>query len=141
MGEGPKERTEVGANMVHIARTKPPVEPDDPAVAFVPTPVSLAQLTPASAASSGAMKTKDPADVEPEQQPRIPVARARPKPASTPAAPAVRNKSKSPDYARISLQLPNDVVTRLFIIGRSRGKRYTTLIEEYVLAGLERDKG
>lgn len=141
MGEGPKERTEVGANMVHIARTKPPVEPDDPAVAFVPTPVSLAQLTPTSSASSGAMRAAGLSDGEPEQRPRIPVARSRPKPTSTPAAQPVRNKSKSPDYARISLQLHNDVVTRLFIIGRSRGKRYTTLIEEYVLAGLERDKG
>ncbi|RFC64777.1 hypothetical protein [Mesorhizobium denitrificans] len=140
MGKVPKERIEVGTSIVQIARIKPPAEPDDPAVAFMPTPVSLAQLTSASPANSGTMKTRHPADGEPEQQPPLPVARSRPKP-STPAAPVARNKSKSPDYARVNLQLHNDVVTRLFIIGRSRGKRYTTLIEEYILAGLERDKG
>ncbi|MBN9245716.1 MAG: hypothetical protein J0I98_23365 [Mesorhizobium sp.] len=141
MAETPKERIEVGASIVQIARNKPPVEPDDPAVAFVPTPVSLAQLTSASPANSGATKTSHPADGEPEQQTPMPTARSRPKPPSKPAAPFARNKSKSPDYARVNLQLHNDVVTRLFVIGRSRGKRYTTLIEEYILAGLERDKG
>jgi len=134
--DGYKERADVGARIARIARAKSPEESDDVPVAFTPPSVSLAQLTP----RSGAGKSIDTVNDDSEQ-PRMPVARSRPKVTSTSEVPPVRNKSKSPDYARINLQLHNDVVTRLFILARSRGKRYTTLIEEYVMAGLERDKG
>ena len=134
--DGYKERAEVGARIARIARAKSPVEPDDAPVAFTPPSVSLAQLTP----KADTRKSIDTSDESTEQS-GTPVSQARPKPSSTPTAPQTRNKSKSPDYARINLQLHNDVVTRLFILARSRGKRYTTLIEEYVMAGLDRDKG
>lgn len=136
MDDGHKERVEVGAGIARIAREKSLEGPDDAPVAFTPPSVSLAQLTP-KADTRKSIDTKD----EGTEQPRTPVSRSGPKPPSTPTAPRTRNKSKSPDYARINLQLHNDVVTRLFILARSRNMRYTTLIEEYVMAGLDRYKG
>lgn len=165
MAAQPKNRVQVAGNLAVIARTRKmdPVDPADPAIAFKPPTVSVEELM-ASASSKPPreaeaptapteLKSVDASDPsmkgregkpEPERPgPEVPTGdrSAPPYPQKKPVAAQARiNRTTSPDYSRVALQLHNDVVTKLFAISRSQGKRYTALMEEYIMAGLARHK-
>ena len=147
MAKEPKERIQVGGNLAAIARTRKiePVDPTDPALSFMPPLTSVVELTPADITQTTA---SSPAQGDAPQSPpkpvrtRVEARRSTPRsPKKSTPAPARINKAVSPEYTRVALQLHKDVMTRLFTIALSQNKRYTTLIEDYIMAGLERHKG
>jgi hypothetical protein len=162
MSASPKSRVEVAGNLAAIARTRKiePVAPDDPAMAFMPPLASLEELsssgeapTPETAASSKgdtspATKDASPTETPPSEphskrgeQPRQrDRAHSLTRSQDTTSQPARVNKAASTDYTRVTLRLRNDVVTRLVAYGLPRNKRYTTVIEDFILTGLERQK-
>jgi hypothetical protein len=158
MAKEPRERIQVGGNLAVIARARKiePVEPTDPALSFMPPLASVVELTPAditqTTASSPAQgdapqSSPNPETPKPAKESlpiRTPVEARRSTPRSpkksTPTPERI-NKAMSPEYTRVALQLHKDVMTRLFAIALSQNKRYTTLIEDYIMAGLERHKG
>jgi hypothetical protein len=154
MAVSPKSRVLVAGNLAAIARTRKiePVDPDDPAMAFMPPLASVEELSSPRAVSmpeadNGAPKI-DPA---PPTKVEVPTAsspggraqkrnngRSHVPPQETTSQSARINKAESADYTRVTLRLRNDVITRLVAHGLSRSKRYTTVIEDFIMAGLDR---
>lgn len=161
MVTSPKDRVVVAGNLAAIARTRniEPVTPDDPAMAFMPPLASVEDLSspgsaprPETAAASSKVATSPAAEgvlptetppsephSTPDAQPRrrdrtLSPARSR----ETALQSARLNKAESADYTRVTLRLRNDVITRLVALGLSRSKRYTTVIEDFIMAGLDR---
>jgi hypothetical protein len=161
MATSPKDRVVVAGNLAAIARTHniEPVDPDDPAMAFMPPLASVEELSSSGAApmpkaDAGTPKFDNPPPgkvefpttssslSEPLSRRGAPAQKRR---ASSPARPqptasqsARFNKAESADYTRVTLRLRNDVITRLVAHGLSRSKRYTTVIEDFIMAGLDR---
>lgn len=150
MAKEPKERVQVEGNLAAIARTRKiePVDPTDPALSFMPPLASVDELTPTDITKTEAPQSptdpetpkpvKEDVSARPPVDPRPSAPRSQKK--STPA-PTHVNKAESGDYTRVTLRLHNDVITRLVALGLSQKKRYTTLIEDYIMAGLDRHKG
>lgn len=151
----------VAGNLAAIARTRniEPVEPGDPAMAFMPPLASVEELSSSGAAPMPeADAGTSEIDVLPSSKVEFPLASsalteprsrrgapAQKRRASSPARPqetasqsARVNKAASADYTRVTLRLRNDVITRLVAHGLSRSKRYTTVIEDFIMAGLDR---
>jgi hypothetical protein len=158
MVKEPKERVQVGGNLAVIARTRKtaPVDPTDPALSFMPplasvddlTPAGLTQTTESSPGQGDAPQSPPKPETPKSAKDSLPVGTPVEARRSTPRSPkestpatARINKTVSPEYTRVALQLHKDVVTRLFAIALSQNKRYTALIEDYIMAGLERHKG
>ena len=161
MATSPKNRVVVAGNLAAIARTRniEPVGPDDPAMAFMPPLTSVEELSssgvaPVADADTGVPKTDIPAGSKVEFPTMSP---SLSEPISGRGAPAQKrnvrspartqetasqsarvNKAESADYTRVTLRLRNDVITRLVAHGLSRSKRYTTVIEDFIMAGLDR---
>lgn len=161
MATSPKNRVVVSGNLAAIARTRniEPVDPDDPAMAFMPPLASVEELSssgtgPMAEADTSTPKTDIPPGSEvqfpttssslsePISRRRVPAqkrsARSMAQPQVTASQSARVNKAASADYTRVTLRLRNDVITRLVAHGLSRSKRYTTVIEDFIMAGLDR---
>ena len=161
MATSPKDRIVVAGNLAAIAQTRniEPVDPDDPAMAFMPPLASVEELsssgsTPTREADTGTPKIDNPPSSKVEfattslslpdplsrrgapAQKRGAPPRARPR--ETASQSSRLNKAASADYTRVTLRLRNDVITRLVSHGLSRSKRYTTVIEDFIMAGLDR---
>ncbi|WP_315928423.1 hypothetical protein [Mesorhizobium sp. SP-1A] len=150
----------MAGNLAAIARTHniEPVDPDDPAMAFMPPLASVEELSSSGAApmpeaDAGTPKIDNPplgkvefpttssSLSEPLSRRGEPAQKRRASPArlQETASQSVRlNKAESADYTRVTLRLHNDVITRLVAHGLSRSKRYTTVIEDFIMAGLDR---
>jgi hypothetical protein len=161
MATSPRNRVVVAGNLAAIARTRniEPVDPEDPAMAFMPPLASVEELSSSGAApmpeaDTGTQKIDNPppSKVEfsnrssslseslssrgtPAQKRRGP-SPARPQEEASQSARL--NKAESADYTRVTLRLRNDVITRLVAHGLSQIKRYTTVIEDFIMAGLDR---
>lgn len=161
MATSPKDRIVVAGNLAAIARTRniEPVDPDDPAMAFMPPLASVEELSSSGAAPMPEADTgTSEIDVPPSSKVEFPTTSsslseplprrgppAQKRRASSPARPqqtasqsARVNKAESADYTRVTLRLRNDVITRLVAHGLPRSKRYTTVIEDFIMAGLNR---
>ncbi len=160
MATSAKDRVVVAGNLAAIARTRniEPVDPDDPAMAFMPPLASVEELSSSGAAPMPEADTgTSEIDVPPSSKVEFPTtsslsethsrrgAPAQKRRAPSPARPqetasqsARLNKAESADYTRVTLRLRNDVITRLVAYGLSRSKRYTTVIEDFIMAGLDR---
>ena len=161
MAASPKDRVVVAGNLAAIARTRniEPVDPDDPAMAFMPPLASVEELSSSGAAPMPEADTGTPKiDIPPPSKVEVPTtssslseppsrrgAPAQKRRAPSPARPqetasqsARLNKAASADYTRVTLRLRNDVITRLVAHGLSRSKRYTAVIEDFIMAGLGR---
>lgn len=154
MASSPKSRVQVTGNLAAIARTRKiePVDPDDPAMAFMPPLASVEELSPLRPApmpesdiGTPKIDTPPPTKVEVSTA-SSPGGRAQKRnngrshvpPRETTSQSARVNKAESADYTRVTLRLRNDVITRLVSHGLSRSKRYTTVIEDFIMAGLDR---
>ena len=160
MAASPKDRVVVAGNLAAIARTRniEPVDPDDPAMAFMPPLASVEELSSSGASPMPEAGTGAPkAEIPPSSTVEFPTTSSSSKPPSRRSAPAQKrsapsqarpqetasqsarlNKAESADYTRVTLRLRNDVITRLVAHGLSRSKRYTTVIEDFIMAGLGR---
>ena len=158
----PKDRVVVAGNLAAIARTHniEPVYPGDPAMAFMPPLASVEELSSSGAAPMPEADTSTPKiDNPPPSKAEFPSAssalaeplsrrgaqagkrnkaRSPVRPQETASQSARVNKAESADYTRVTLRLRNDVITRLVAHGLSRSKRYTTVIEDFIMAGLDR---
>ncbi|MCX8571157.1 hypothetical protein [Aminobacter sp. MET-1] len=163
MAKAPKERVQVGGNLAELAkgfRKAEPVDPSDPALTFIPPLASVDELTSSNVETSNPAIADQPS-AEPEAKVDAPAPASSPEP-TRPSAPATRapasertaprpqkkvtpeariNRAVSPEYTRVALQLHNDVMSQLFTIALKQNKRYTAVIEDYIMAGLERHKG
>lgn len=163
MTTSPKSRIQVTGNLAAIARTRKmePVASDDPAIAFMPPLASVEELSSSGAAPRSESDGGVPkVDVRPSAKVKFPAASPPAEPLPTRGAQAQQrndarrpsrrqettsqrapvNKAESADYTRVTLRLPNEVITRLVTHGLSRNKRYTTVIEDFIMAGLDRHK-
>jgi hypothetical protein len=161
MATSPKNRVVVAGNLAAIARTRKiePVDADDPAMAFMPPLTSVEELSSSGAVPMPEADTSTPkTDIQPPTQVGFPSAspllseprsrrgaqaqmrngRSPARPQETASQSARVNKAESADYTRVTLTLRNDVITRLVAHGLSRSKRYTTVIEDFIMAGLDR---
>jgi hypothetical protein len=154
MTSSPRSRVQVTGNLAAIARTRKiePVDPDDPAMAFMPPLASVEELSssgpaPTPEAYIGTPKIETP----PATKVEVPTASSRGgqaqerdngrssgRPQEATSQSARVNKATSADYTRVTLRLRNDVITRLVAHGLSQSKRYTTVIEDFIMAGLDR---
>jgi hypothetical protein len=161
MGTSPKDRVVVAGNLAAIARTRniEPVAPDDPAMAFMPPLASVEELSssgitptpetvtgtsgasaspPTKVASSTETPLSEPLSTSVAQPRRREKAHSPARSRETTSQYARVNKAESADYTRVTLRLRNDVITRLVAHGLSQSKRYTTVIEDFIMAGLDR---
>lgn len=165
MAKAPKERVQVGGNLAELGkgfRKAEPVDPSDPALTFIPPLASVDELTSSNVETSKPAIADQPS-AEPEAKVVAPAPASSPEP-TQPSAPTRRtpaaservaprpqkkvtteaariNRAISPEYTRVALQLHNDVMSQLFSIALKQNKRYTAVIEDYIMAGLERHKG
>lgn len=164
MATSPKDRVLVTGNLAVIARTRKiePVDPDDPAIAFMPPLASVEELSSSGTAPTPESNVGCPKiDIAPPTKVEFPAASSPPpeplairetraqkrdnahspiRSQQTTSQPARVNKAESADYTRVTLRLRNDVITRLVAHGLSRSKRYTTVIEDFIMAGLDGHK-
>ncbi len=154
MASSPKSRVQVVGNLAVIARTRQiePVDPDDPAMTFMPPLASVEELSSSGPASmpetdNGSPKIDAPPPTTVEVSTALSTGgqaqkrnngRSSVRPQGAPSQFARVNKAESADYTRVTLRLRNDVITRLVAHGLSQSKRYTTVIEDFIMAGLDR---